>query len=120
MHDNQPAGGLFIGLMSGTSADGIDAALVDITPQGRCHFVQGLTAPWEPRLRERLLALGQGCEPDGLDDLGDLDARIGLAFADAANALLSAAGVPPGQVRAIGSHGQTVRHRPAAALPFTL
>ena len=120
MHDNQPAGGLFIGLMSGTSADGIDAALVDISPQGRCHFVQGLTAPWEPRLRERLLALGQGGEPDGLDDLGDLDARIGLAFADAANALLSVAGVPSGQVRAIGSHGQTVRHRPAAALPFTL
>ena len=114
------AGELFVGLMSGTSADGIDAALVQFDDRGRCRFVDGLTHPWNPALRERLIALGQGQEPSGLDELGDLDARIGLAFADATTALLRQRGITAVQVRAIGSHGQTVRHRPAAPVPFTL
>jgi len=113
-------GPLYLGLMSGTSADGIDAALVDLPPGGGCRFVAGLTVPWQPPLRQQVIALGEGGEPASLDALGELDARIGLAFADAANALLAQAGVTAAQVRAIGSHGQTVRHRPAAALPFTM
>lgn len=114
-----PADGLYVGLMSGTSADGIDAALVAIDAQGHCRFVDGLTRPWEPALRAELVHLGQGGELSGLDALGLLDARIGLAFADATQALLAQAGVAAADVRAIGSHGQTVRHRPAAAIPFT-
>lgn len=116
---------LFLGLMSGTSADGIDAALVRFaqapfdseTP--RCSLVAGHVHPWDPTLRERLVALGQGAEIASLDVLGELDARVGLAFADAANALLEASGVAREQVRAIGSHGQTIRHRPLAAPAFT-
>lgn len=111
---------LYLGLMSGTSADGIDAALVHFPDEGGCRFVHGLTRPWQPRLRQQLVALGEGGEMGSLDALGDLDARIGLAFAEAANALLAEAGVAAAQVRAIGSHGQTVRHRPAACPPFTL
>lgn len=111
---------LYLGLMSGTSADGIDAALVRFPSSGGCHFVDGLTVPWAPALRERLVALGEGGRLDSLDDLGDIDARIGLAFADAAGALLARSGVDASAVTAIGSHGQTVRHRPAAAVPFTL
>ena len=115
-----PQVALYLGLMSGTSADGIDAALVQFPPEGGCRFVDGLTHPWQAALRERLVDLGQGGEPASLDELGDVDARIGLRFAEAANALLTQAGVEATAVRAIGSHGQTVRHRPAASPAFTL
>ncbi|MCS4232851.1 MAG: anhydro-N-acetylmuramic acid kinase [Stenotrophomonas chelatiphaga] len=115
-----PALPLYLGLMSGTSADGIDAALAQFPVDGGCRFVDGLTLPWDPLLRERLVSLGQGGELASLDELGDVDARIGLAFAAAAVALLQHSGVDAAQVRAIGSHGQTVRHRPSASPAFTL
>ncbi len=111
---------LYLGLMSGTSADGIDAALVQFPTTGGCRFVHGLTTRWEPVLRARLVALGEGGPLDSLEELGELDARIAISFADAANQLLAEAGVDPAQVRAIGSHGQTVRHRPLADPAFTV
>ncbi|HEY0334341.1 MAG TPA: anhydro-N-acetylmuramic acid kinase [Stenotrophomonas sp.] len=119
---NEP---LYLGLMSGTSADGIDAALVrfaraDALPDvPRCVLIAGYTHPWESRLREQLVSLGQGAEVTSLDLLGHLDARVGLAFGEAANALLRQAGIEAGQVQAIGSHGQTIRHRPTAEPAFT-
>jgi anhydro-N-acetylmuramic acid kinase len=112
-------GELFIGLISGTSADGIDAALVEFANGHHGRLVLGRTVAWDPALRARLVALGQGGEC-GLDELGALDAQVGIAFADAALALLGEAGVAPGAVRAIGSHGQTIRHRPGAPIPFTM
>jgi hypothetical protein len=120
--------GLYLGLISGTSADGIDAALVrfgdDAGPRG-CGLVAGRTFAWDPDLRARLLAIGQGGALDSLDEYGSLDVRIGEAFAAAALALLDEAGVDATQVRAIGSHGQTLRHRPHGAAgdgrhPFSL
>ncbi|EED37959.1 anhydro-N-acetylmuramic acid kinase [Stenotrophomonas sp. SKA14] len=111
---------LYLGLMSGTSADGIDAALVQFPTTGGCRFVHGLTTRWEPVLRARLVALGEGGPLDSLEELGELDARIAISFADAANQLLAEARVDPAQVRAIGSHGQTVRHRPLADPAFTV
>jgi anhydro-N-acetylmuramic acid kinase len=126
--DGPACNGLYLGLISGTSADGIDAALVRFGagagPRG-CGLVAGRTYPWDPALRERLLAIGQGGALDSLDEYGSLDVRIGEAFAAAAMALLEEAGAAPGEVRAIGSHGQTLRHRPHGAAgdgrhPFTL
>ena len=114
---------LYIGLMSGTSADGIDAALVsfdDRPGQPRCQLLHGITVEWQPQLRTQLIALGEGGQIESLDQLGDIDARIGLAFADATLKLLDAAGVPAARVAAVGSHGQTVRHRPLANPAFTL
>src|SRR5690606_16825424 len=113
---------LFLGLISGTSADGIDAALVepDDADRTRCRLLAGRTFPWDPDLRATLVVLGQGGEPGSLDELGELDARVAIAFAEAANALLREAGVAASRVAAIGSHGQTVRHRPHAAHPFTM
>ena len=111
---------LYLGLMSGTSADGIDAALVQFPAGGGCRFVRGLTARWEPVLRARLVALGEGGPLQSLEELGELDARIAINFAAAANQLLDEAGVDRRQVRAIGSHGQTVRHRPLADPAFTV
>ncbi len=115
---------LYLGLISGTSADGIDAALVRFDDTGGCALLHGRTTPWPDDLRARLVQLGQGGDATSLDELGTLDVRVAHGFADAALALLDAAGVAAVDVRAIGSHGQTVRHRPAGAafdgrFPFT-
>lgn len=113
----------FLGLISGTSADGIDAALVgfaDDSAHAPPQLVFGLTEAWEPALRERLVALGQHAGTLTLDELGELDVRIGRAFADAAQAVLDASGIDRKSLLAIGSHGQTLRHRPHGAFPFTL
>lgn len=128
MHDDSTADALFVGLISGTSADGIDAALVRFSADGgltRCSLLHALTHPWEPTLRTRLVELGQGGDARSLDEIGTLDVRVAATFAEATQCLLEQAGVPAGAVRAIGSHGQTVRHRPAGAafdghMPFSL
>jgi anhydro-N-acetylmuramic acid kinase len=123
MPDIAPAASaLYLGLISGTSADGIDAALVRFSEHSsplRCELVMGRTFPWDPLLREQLIALGQGAETASLDALGSLDAQTALAFADAALDLIGVAGLSRSSVTAIGSHGQTIRHRPHATPPFT-
>jgi anhydro-N-acetylmuramic acid kinase len=114
----------YLGLISGTSADGIDAALVSIdggeSSPLQAELIAARTLPWQPDVRARLVWLGQGGALDSLDELGELDAQVGEAFADAALAILGEAGIAPSQVAAIGSHGQTVRHRPYVAHPFSL
>lgn len=114
---------LFIGLMSGTSADGIDAALVrfgDGDDRLVVELVQAHTAHWDDALRTRLVDLGQGGALTSLDELGQLDAQVGEAFATAARELLDTAGIHADSVAAIGSHGQTIRHRPATIHPFSM
>ena len=116
---------LYLGLISGTSADGIDAALVRFHDDTHCELIRGRTYTWPDTLRARLIALGQGAAVDSLDEIGTLDVRIGEHFAAAALRLIEEAGIQPADVRAIGSHGQTVRHRPAGAAfdgayPFTM
>ncbi|HEU4772925.1 MAG TPA: anhydro-N-acetylmuramic acid kinase [Lysobacter sp.] len=108
-------GDLFIGLISGTSADGIDAALVHFNGEHDCSLLLGCTYPWDTALRMRLIELGQGAAAQSIEELGTLDVRIAEAFAAAALQLIQEAGVAAPQVRAIGSHGQTVRHRPQGA-----
>lgn len=113
----------FIGLISGTSADGIDAALVsfnneaDITPS--CEILSYLTAPYPPEIREEVLALATPCSNE-IDRLGVLDVQLGKLFAQAALAAAEMADIDIRHVSAIGSHGQTVRHRPQTDEPFTL
>ena len=120
--------GLFVGLISGTSADGIDAALVRVDDAGgalQCEVLHARTTPWPDDLRRRLVVLGQGGSLDSLDELGTLDTRLGEAFAEAAASLVRDAGLTAAHVHAIGSHGQTLRHRPEGARfdgrhPFTI
>ena len=114
----EPGSDLYIGLISGTSADGIDAALASFEPAPRLHA--SLTAPYPAALRRRILDLAEGDGRIALDELGTLDVEIARAFAGAATRLLDSAGLPSSAIRAIGSHGQTVRHRPALATPYTL
>lgn len=110
---------LYAGLVSGTSMDGVEAALLEITPTG--FAVRGaLHLDYPQALATRLrdaVADPAGC---GLDELGTLDTGIGEVFADAAEALLRQEGLARDAVRAIGSHGQTVLHRPRGPLPCTL
>ena len=113
------ASALYIGLISGTSADGIDAALVRFE-QDRPHLVHALTHPWPNALRTQVLRVAQDETRLDLDTYGRLDVAIGQVFAEATQKLLEHSGTPPTSVRAIGSHGQTIRHRPIGELPFTL
>ncbi len=116
---------LYVGLMSGTSMDGIDAVLLDISPQGgispqAMQMLVASTHAWPPALQQRLRRAAEDSEHIGLTEFGQLDTAVGLEFARAAAQLLRLTEVSPDQVRAIGSHGQTVLHRPGAAAPFTL
>jgi anhydro-N-acetylmuramic acid kinase len=112
-----PEGELFVGVLSGTSVDAVDAALVRFTP--RPELVATHTLPYPPELRAELLALAVPGENE-IDRLGSADVAVGRHFARAVRALLVRAGVAAREVSAVGSHGQTVRHRPRQALPFTL
>ena len=112
------AGALHLGLISGTSADGIDAALVRF--EARLEVVAARTYAYPATLRERIVALAKNRASVALDDYGRLDAEIGECFAQAALALLADAGIDRAAVAALGSHGQTVCPRPGGEHPFTL
>ncbi|MBI3607895.1 MAG: anhydro-N-acetylmuramic acid kinase [Nitrospirae bacterium] len=101
-----------IGLSSGTSVDGIDAALTDITGHGqrvRLRLLAYRTFAYPRGLRPRLLALQSGGRTE---ELCHLNAYLGELFADAARRLAKSAGIPLRGITLIGSHGQTVAHRP--------
>ena len=106
----------YIGLMSGTSMDGIDAVLVMIEGN-ELRGEAALCHPWPEATARELHAL---CIPgeNEIDRMGVADNRVAQEFAAATLALLAKAGLEPKDIRAIGSHGQTVRHRPQ--LGFTL
>jgi len=106
-----PPGGLFVGLMSGTSVDAIDCALVEIDETVR--LLHCCNHPIPQPLREGIAALSQPGR-DEIERLGILDRQLGALFARAALELVAAAGRNPEEITAIGSHGQTVRHRPAS------
>jgi anhydro-N-acetylmuramic acid kinase len=109
----------YIGLISGTSMDGIDAVLVRFgTASVEILATHELAYPGELRAAlRRATADPLECT---VDVVGELDARVGDCFRDAALALLDKADVAAGEVVAIGSHGQTLRHMPGTAHPFTL
>src|SRR2546425_2769672 len=101
-----------IGLMSGTSGDGVDAALVQIRGTGHALRVTPLafrTAPYTAALRHRILA---AATRGTVSEICHLNAVLGEWFAKAALRVMGQAGVKPSDVQVIGSHGQTVHHCP--------
>ena len=110
---------LYIGLMSGTSVDGIDAALLQFQDH-RCQLLAHHFHTYEADLRARLQKAAQSPRLTHLEELGGLHAATGAAFADAALALLDKSGVAKHRIRAIGSHGQTLLHAPNSANAFSL
>lgn len=109
---------LFIGLISGTSMDGVDAALLDCASP-HPELIATHAGSYSAELRRALDAALLLDDPRHAG-LEALDIAVGEAFANAAAALLAKAGSAAGAVTAIGSHGQTIRHEPNAAAPYSL
>lgn len=102
--------GLYIGLLSGTSIDGVDTALVHID-ETSVRTVCSRTHELEQSLRSRLLTITEATSAT-LEEIGTLDREFAIVCARAVQALLLSAGVPDHDIVAVGSHGQTIRHRP--------
>jgi anhydro-N-acetylmuramic acid kinase len=110
---------LFIGLISGTSRDGVDASLVNIE-NDRPDLLHAFCSPYPAAIRkdlDDLLASGAAPPPG---KAAALDEQLGRFFARAARELTEQAGVERRDVRAIGSHGQTVWHQPGAERPVSI
>ena len=114
MSDSQ----LYIGLLSGTSVDGIDCALVDLNTD-KPQLVAAKTFAIHADLRQLVLAL---CSDriHSLVDLGRVNIALGREFGAAVNSLLDQAGIQGSDIIAIGSHGQTIRHEPEGEFPFSM
>lgn len=105
---------LVVGLISGTSADGIDAALVEVSGAGlqaRLRLVTGLTVPFPPADRDELFRMFDP-QTATVDRLCRFSFRLGELFAEAAQTVIARAGLAVSRVDLIGSHGQTVWHIP--------
>jgi anhydro-N-acetylmuramic acid kinase len=109
---------IYIGLMSGTSMDAVDAALVDLS----ARQPRLITSHSHPLPDDFCAELALLCLPgfDEINRLGQLDVRLGNLFAITCNQLLAKAQLAASHIQAIGSHGQTIRHQPQGAHPFTL
>ncbi len=103
-----------LGLMSGTSVDGIDASLARYTLLAdgglKLELIAAAMSPFPADIRERVFRLFED-GPGSLDELALLDQELGELFAQAAQELIASSGLSPADVSVIGSHGQTIRHR---------
>ena len=108
---------LFLGVMTGTSCDGIDIAIVRFSEKPELlHFMEH---PMPGKLHEPILRLSSPGMNE-VDVMGELDAALGTAIAGAVLKSVRSAGLRAQDITAIGNHGQTIRHRPQARHPFTL
>ncbi|MGC8697279.1 MAG: anhydro-N-acetylmuramic acid kinase [Halothiobacillus sp.] len=114
--------GYFIGVMSGTSMDAVDACIMDFSarqPQVIAHYSASLDD-----LRDELRALALGTPTlshgDVIDHLGQLDIRMARRISECVNTLVQQSGLAKHEIVAVGCHGQTIRHRPTQTYPFTL
>jgi anhydro-N-acetylmuramic acid kinase len=110
--------GLYIGAMTGTSVDGLDLALISTT--GKMMIERGATTPLPDDLRTNLLALVTSSRPIDLDFLGHADVALGRFIGEAVLDFMTASGLHASDIIAIGSHGQTIRHRPVGQYAFTM
>ena len=104
-----------MGLMSGTSVDGIDVVIVEITGHGletEIDLIAFETVPFPPGVPQRILAL---CHPNTgrVDEICEMNFYTGHLFAEATKYVLQKNGMPPSDISLIGSHGQTIQHLPS-------
>ena len=98
----------YIGVMSGSSLDGIDVALTEIT-EHRCTVVATHFQAYSANTKESLLALHFPSKNE-LEQSALMANQLASYYAEAINALLEQNNLKPNQIRAIGCHGQTIRH----------
>lgn len=111
---------MFVGLMSGTSLDGVDAVLARFSkPSGIPEQLDARYLPYSDELKTRLLAL-HTAQPDELHAASTMGNELAKLYAEAALALLGESGTPANAILAIGCHGQTIRHRPDAGYSVQL
>ena len=108
-----------MGLMSGTSMDGVDAAVVEINEKS-INVISKYNEPYDDQLKKELLFIRDNIKNIDLDDFAKLDHKVGKFFAAAALSALKESKVKSSQIHAIGSHGQTIRHQPRDRYPFSL
>lgn len=109
---------LYIGAMSGTSLDGVDTVLTDLTDPAAPRILAQAHLDFEPELRQRILDLCQG-QRVTLHEVGVVDIGVARAYAAAVQDLLRTSNVDTSAIQAIGAHGQTVHHEPQGELRFT-
>jgi anhydro-N-acetylmuramic acid kinase len=108
---------LYIGIMSGTSLDGVDVVLCEIDADN-CVLLSSLEYPLSLELKTDILSMIEG--KNNLETVGQIDHRLGLLFTQAVGALLIRENIDANSVKAIGLHGQTLWHEPKGEYPFSM
>ncbi|MCH8537097.1 MAG: anhydro-N-acetylmuramic acid kinase [Alkalimonas sp.] len=108
---------LYIGIMSGTSLDGIDLVLVDFS-ETTPRLLQSVLHPFPLELKAELSALARPGANE-IERMGPAEQQLALCYAAGVAALLQQAALKPEDIQAIGCHGQTIRHRPDGRYPFS-
>lgn len=112
----------YIGIMSGTSADGVDIALVDFSA-GKVQLKAHLYQPYSNQLQQKIIGL-YSSGPNEIDRMGNLSVELAHYFSKVIDQLLTQENLNADDITAIGCHGQTIRHRPfidtSIQHPFTL
>ncbi len=99
---------IYIGVMTGTSMDGVDIVAASFHP---LHLHATLTLPFDPDLRDELMALTLP-DDNEIDRMGQADVALARMIGQGINQLIEQNHLDRSQIKAIGSHGQTIRHRP--------
>ena len=109
---------LYIGIMSGTSMDGIDAVLVNFEGD-KLRKIGDHSQNFPPDLKEELDSLLNNYKTE-LTKIGEIDHRLALCYAGTVHHLLDKVNIKPSEVKAVGCHGQTIFHSPGSRFPFTI
>jgi len=113
---------IYIGLMSGTSVDGIDAAAVEIdggADHPACRLLAFANTPYTNEVRQRIFDLFD-TKNATVDKVGEMNFLLGRLYGESANALIESASLDKAKIAAIGSHGQTIYHAPTGGTPCTV
>ena len=102
----------YIGIMSGTSMDAIDAVLVRFNTDNTLDTLHTYSQPFPDTLRQKLIELIQPSWTGSLSDIASLNAELGSIYGETVNRLLSSAALSKDDITAVGNHGQTVWHQP--------
>jgi len=114
------SGELIIGLMSGTSVDGIDAALVELKSTSELRVIETLFVPFDDALQSQINELALKPGVPAAKEYYELNIQLAHCYARASNQLLQKSGIAASKIKAIANHGQTIAHEPTAKPPFSL